>query len=333
MIRRRCTTTSTARLGLVAAVFLILAAAPAETAARQAKVFVSVDMEGIGGIGTGKMTSGDGKDYALGRELMTEEVNTVVAALFANGATEVLVNDSHGDMQNLLHTRLDPRVQYIQGNIKPLGMVQGLDASFDAAVFVGYHSRAGTDNGFLAHTGSGSVKGLWVNGVEVGEGGMNAYFAGAQGVPVILASGDSTFTTQFRQLVPTRTVATKEAIGAQVARLYHPDVVRRRLTAATKAAMSDLANAKPLAVSSPVTVRMRFATTTRADILARSARPSTRARASPSPTRCGSIPIRRAHSKSASAISSRTRRTRATAALPTCSATCPSASRTPTRRP
>ena len=253
--------------GLLISSLAGLAFVPLPVAAQSLKVFLSVDMEGIGGIGTGKMASSDGKDYALGREFMTEEVNTVVAALFENGATEVLVNDSHGDMQNLLHTRLDSRVEYIQGNIKPLGMVQGLDATFDAAVFIGYHSRAGTEDGFLAHTGSGSVKGLWINGVEVGEGGMNAYFAGAHRVPVVLASGDSTFTTQFRQLVPMRTVVTKVAIGAQVARLYHPDVVRRRLAAAVRAAMADLQNAKPLAISNPVTVRMRFATTTRADIL------------------------------------------------------------------
>ncbi len=175
------------------------------------RIFISVDMEGIGGIGTGKMTSGAGKDYARGRELMTAEVNTVVEAIFAHGPAEVLVNDSHGDMQNLLHTELDERVEYIQGNIKPLGMVQGLDSSFDAAIFLGYHARAGTPDGFLAHTGSGSVKGLWLNGTEVGEGGLNAHFAAAQGVPVIVAAGDRTFTEQFSALVNTRTVATKES--------------------------------------------------------------------------------------------------------------------------
>lgn len=109
------------------------------------KFFISVDMEGIGGIGTPSMTSTSGKDYATGRELMTAEVNAVVETIFRLGPAEILVNDSHGDMQNLLHTRLDERVQYIQGNNKPLGMVQGLDASFDGAIFLGYHARAGTE--------------------------------------------------------------------------------------------------------------------------------------------------------------------------------------------
>ncbi len=234
---------------------------------RPLRVFISVDMEGIGGIGTPKMTSSSGKDYALGRELMTAEVNVVVSAIFEHGPAEVVVNDSHGDMQNLLHTRLDQRVEYIQGNIKPLGMVQGLDESFDAAIFIGYHARARTENAFIAHTGSGSVKGLWINDVEVGEGGLNAYFAGAHGVPVILASGDSAFTLQFRKVVDARTVATKEAIGSSVARLYHPQLVHARLRAATLEALAGLSSANHIRVKEPVKIRMRFATTTRADIL------------------------------------------------------------------
>jgi len=232
------------------------------------RVFISVDMEGIGGIGTAKMTnSAGGKDYASGRELMTAEVNAVAREVFAAGAVHVLVNDSHGDMQNLLHTELDPRVEYIQGNIKPLGMVQGLDDSFDAAVFLGYHARAGTPGGFLAHTGSGAVKGLWLNGIEVGEGGLNAYYAGSHGVPVILASGDATFAEQFGALTDAMTVSTKTAIGSSVARLLHPDLVRERLATSARAALASISSARPLRASNPVVVRARFATTTRADVL------------------------------------------------------------------
>jgi D-amino peptidase len=232
------------------------------------RVFISVDMEGIGGIGTSSMTSSNGKDYALGRKLMTAEVNAVIDAIFAHGPAEILINDSHGDMRNLLHTELSPRVEYIQGNIKPLGMVQGLNDSFDAVIFIGYHARAGTENGFLAHTGSGSVKGLWLNGVEVGEGGLNAFFASALGVPVILASGDMTFAAQIAETIPgIRTVSTKRAIGSQVAKLIHPDVVLGRLATQTTAALQGLESARPLDVAEPVTVRVRFASTTRADIL------------------------------------------------------------------
>jgi D-amino peptidase len=236
-------------------------------AQRELKIFISVDMEGIGGIGTAKMVSSSGKDYALARQLMTDEVNAVVQAIFEFGSATVLVNDSHGDMQNLLHTQLDTRVRYLQSNIKPLGMVQGLDKTFDAAIFIGYHARAGSEGGFLAHTGSGSVKGLWINGLEVGEGGLNALYAGALGVPVILASGDEKFAEEFTKVVQTRTVSTKKAVGASAALLIHPEEVKKMLKEETLAALKDLKSAAPLTVKEPTTFRIKFARTTRADIV------------------------------------------------------------------
>lgn len=234
------------------------------------RIFVSVDMEGIGGIGAGSMTSTGGKDYATGRELLTAEVNTVVEAIFARAPdAEILVNDSHGDHQNVLHTRLDRRVSYIQGSIKPLGMVQGLDGSFDGAVFVGYHAKAGDPDGFLAHTGSGSVKGLWLNGVEVGEGGMNAAFAGSHGVPVILAAGDSAATAELGALLGSRTVTTKTAETPASARLVHPERVREMLADGMAEALERLERGgfEPFDVGEPVEVRMRFASTTHVDVL------------------------------------------------------------------
>lgn len=249
--------------------FLLLPLVPRSPAAQPAprKIFVSVDMEGIGGIGTGAMTSASGKDYALGRRLMTDEVNAVVEAIFRSGPAEVLVNDSHGDMQNLLHAELDPRVSYLQGAVKPHGMVEGLDSTFDAAIFLGYHARAGTPEAFLAHTGSGIVKGLWMNDVEVGEGGMNAFFAGALGVPVILASGDSAFAAEFSALTGAATVTTKVAVTPQSARLLHPSVVRDRLAAGVERALRDLPAARPYPARGPVRVRLRFSDTTRPHIL------------------------------------------------------------------
>lgn len=232
------------------------------------RVFISVDMEGLGGVGTADMVRSGGKDYSVGRRLATDEVNAVVAAVFQyDPDAEILVNDSHGDMQNVLHTDLDPRVEYIQGAIKPHGMVEGLDASFDAVVFLGYHSRAGTPRGFLAHTGSGSVKGLWINGMEVGEGEWNALFAGELGVPVILASGDRVFVEQFSEAVATETVVTKEAITPRSARLRHPEVVRAELAEATLRGLDRRREIQPLATEPPIEVRIRFDEPTRPQIL------------------------------------------------------------------
>lgn len=250
----------------VLAATLALARAP-QTSQQPLKVFISVDMEGIGGIGTPAMTTAAGKDYATGRRLMTDEVNAVVSAVFARGAAEVVVNDSHGDMQNLLHTELDPRVTYIQGAVKPFGMVQGLDASFRAAIFIGYHARAGTAGGFLAHTGTGSVKGLWLNGIEVGEGELNAAYAGALGVPVVVASGDAAFARQFSTTVKAATVVTKTAMTPQSAMLRHPSLVREDLSRATSTALANLSSATPWVVRAPVEVRLRLADVTIPELL------------------------------------------------------------------
>jgi len=255
-------------VALVGAFFALAQLATPAAAQRPLRIFISVDMEGIGGIGTGAMTSPNGKDYATARRLMTEEVNAVVAAIFEHGPAEIVVNDSHGDMQNLLHTELDPRVTYIQGAVKPVGMVAGLDSTFDAAIFLGYHARAGTARGFLAHTGSGAVKGLWLNDIEVGEGELNAAYAGALGVPVILAAGDSAFVAQFSAHVPTaELVVTKVAVTPASARLRHPEAVRADLAAATRRALQRLDRARPFVVGSPVQVRLRLADVTTPQIL------------------------------------------------------------------
>lgn len=248
---------------------LLLCAAPCAGQEAGPKIFISVDMEGIGGVGSPLMTSASGKDYGTARRLMTDEVNAVVAAILSRGPAHILLNDSHGDHQNVLHTELDPRVVYIQGAIKPLGMVQGLDASFDGVIFLGYHAMAGDPDGFLAHTGTGSVKGLWLNGTEVGEGGMNAAFAGMHGVPVILAAGDSAFTAEISGQTAAETVTTKTAETPSAARLIHPDVVRAELGAAVGRALDRLGTGsfRLFDVGDPVEVRMRFQSTTHVDIL------------------------------------------------------------------
>ena len=259
-------------LGVAAALTVapfLVTGAHALSAQEPLRVFISTDMEGVGGVGAPSMTSTGGKDYATGRRLMTDEVNAVIRAILARGPAEIVVNDSHGDHQNLLHTDLHPAVEYIQGSIKPLGMVQGLDESFDAAVFLGYHAMAGDPDGFLAHTGTGSLKGLWLNDVEVGEGGLNAAFAGMHGVPLVLAAGDSAFAAEIVDQGDPVTVTTKTAETPSSARLVHPEEVHRRLEAGVGTALNRLeAGAfEPFDVGTPVTLRMRFTSPTHVEIL------------------------------------------------------------------
>ncbi|GAB4538246.1 MAG: M55 family metallopeptidase [Parvularculaceae bacterium] len=257
---------------LLAAAAAVLGVAIAAAVAARAqddqmlRIFISVDMEGIGGIGSPKMTAAGGKDYELGRDLLTEEVNAVVAAILEEGPAFITVNDSHGDHQNVRHERLHPDVVYVQGDKKPLGMVQELDSLYDGVIFIGYHARAGA-HGFLAHTGSGAVRGLWLNGVEVGEGGLNAAYAGSRGAPVILAAGDLAFTEEISALFDTRTVVTKEAVTAQSAILIHPEKVRDELRAATREAIRDIRAAQAWNIGEPVDIRLEVSRPVRADVL------------------------------------------------------------------
>ena len=138
------------------------------------KVFIAVDMEGIAGLVTW-----DGTQRELERQLMTEEVNAAARGAFAGGATEVRAGESHGNMRNLLPDLLDERVGFLSGQPKPMNHMGGVDGSFDLALFVGYHSRAGTLHGVMAHTYAGYVFSLSFNGVEVGEIGADAALCGA----------------------------------------------------------------------------------------------------------------------------------------------------------
>src|SRR3954447_17587878 len=115
------------------------------------RVFVSVDMEGVAGVATLDQIIRGGSGYARAQELMTAEANAAIRGAFAGGATEVLVNDSHGTMDNLIHDRLDPRTRVVFGAPRASCMVQGVTRDDDVAVFVGYHAAAGAE-GVLSHT-------------------------------------------------------------------------------------------------------------------------------------------------------------------------------------
>src|SRR5256714_7555512 len=156
------------------------------------KVFISVDMEGITGLTDPEDVLPDGADYQRGRMFMTSDANGAIQGAFDAGATEVLVNDSHWTARNLLLEQLDPRARSIKGFHRPMCMVHGLDETFDAAVFVGYHSCAGTEGGVLNHTLLGKeVQNLLLNGEPIGETRLNSLLAGDHGVPVVFVAGDT----------------------------------------------------------------------------------------------------------------------------------------------
>lgn len=253
---------------------LALAASIATLDAQEAwSVYISADMEGLAGVGVPAMVQSGGKDYDVGRRMMTRELGAVVAGIRAAarergvGSVRIVINDSHGGHDNALIEQLPEGVEYVQGSLKPLGMTAELDESFDAAMYIGYHARAGT-NGFLAHTGSGLVRDLRINGTPSGEGEMNAALAGALGVPVVLVAGDDDYVRQARETYAgtARAVVTKTAVTARAAHLRPVEVVHAELEAEARAAMLDLGSATPWRLGSPYVVEMTVDHTTHVDV-------------------------------------------------------------------
>jgi D-amino peptidase len=223
------------------------------------RVFISVDMEGLSGIAHSEMTSAAGAEYGRGRDLMMSDVNAAIQGALDAGATEILVNDSHGSMRNIRVEQLLPPARLISHNSKPFGMMQGLDSSFDAVFFIGYHARAGNPDGLMAHTGSGaSVREIRVAGQPSGEGDMNAMLAAHHGVPVALATGDEAFVTELgERLTETEFVAVKRAIRRTTAELLHPEVAAGLIRDAASRALGAIPEPPP-APGSPVEIEIQY---------------------------------------------------------------------------
>jgi D-amino peptidase len=251
----------------VAAVVLLLAGlAPAQT--KGLKVYVSVDMEGISGVVSPDQTNSESREYAAARKWMAEDANAVVAGLLAAGATQIVVNDSHGGMRNISPEDLRPEAVLISGSPKVLSMMAGIDATFDACVFVGYHAEAGTASAILDHTiSSATVYQIKVNGIEMPELGLNAAIAGTFGVPVIMLSGDAAACRQARSLLGDGvvTVAVKEALSRTAARLVPLPEARRRLQDASREALGKRAQLKPYRLNPPYRFSVAFLTSAQAE--------------------------------------------------------------------
>ncbi|MFI6582964.1 M55 family metallopeptidase [Embleya sp. NPDC050493] len=182
------------------------------------RVLISADMEGATGtVLPADVTAGNPR-YERFRRLLTGDVNAAVAGFLDAGADEVIVNDAHCGMDNVLLEELDPRALLIVGRNKPLGMLQGLELDVDALAFVGYHTGAG-EAGVLAHTYlSHSILAVRIDGRPVDEGGFNALVAAEAGVPVVLVTGDDATCAQAGRYAPgCRTVTVKTAISRHAA--------------------------------------------------------------------------------------------------------------------
>lgn len=227
------------------------------------KVYLSVDMEGVTGLTDPEEMGAGQRGYERGCELMTADANAAIEGAFAAGATSVLVNDAHGSTKNLRIDLLDPRATLIRGPGKSQRMAQGLDDSFDAACFVGYHARAGVPHGVLNHTWMGKeIQNVYLNGDLCGETRLVAACAGFHGVPVVLVTGDEAVGEEARELLgDVETVAVKKGIDKFSAELLPPSVAQDRIREATSRALDRLTDFTPYTLAAPYTLGVEWNST------------------------------------------------------------------------
>ena len=242
-------------LALILLIPISLAAQP-----RPRKIFISVDMEGITGVVQPAQLGPEGFEYQRAREWMTAEVNAAIAGIRETGATEIVVCDSHGNGQSVLIDKLPDDVQIVRGFPRPLEMMQGIDESFSAAAFVGYHGSEWTTGAVRSHTiSSARLLGVKLNGMEVSEGIYNAAVAGHFGVPVAFISGDRLAVTQLQKVVPgAEGVIVKEPLGYHSAMTVTPARGQAMIRDGVKRAMSKLGSLQPYRISTPVRLEVGF---------------------------------------------------------------------------
>lgn len=243
------------------------------------RVYLSVDMEGVGGVNHPHPTEAGHDRYPAAVDLMIGETNAAIEGALLAGADDILVNDSHGGMFNLLPERVHPAGRLLQGQ-KPWSMVEGAAPSaapdgpadpFDVALFVGYHARAGHPRGTIAHTYSYAPVETRLAGRPTGEYGLNALILGAWGIPVGLVTGDDALAEEVADWLPwAERVVVKQAFGGHAAASLHPtlagDAIRAGAERAVRAAAAG--SLRLLTVPLPVVIEVDFRRAVEADYAA-----------------------------------------------------------------
>jgi len=234
------------------------------------KVYLSADMEGVAAAVTGDQLGPQGFEYGRFREFMTNEVLAAIAGARAAGANDFLVADSHGNGENLLVEKLPKDVQLVRSWPRPLMMVQGIDESFQAALFIGYHTSTTNTAGVRAHTiSSANLTEVRLNGIPASEALLSAAIAGHFGVPAVLISGDDAIVAEARkQLGDIEGAVVKWAYGFHSARTRTPEAAYEVISAAAQRAIGRLKDFKPYKVQTPVELEVSFKNYRPAEILA-----------------------------------------------------------------
>ena len=227
------------------------------------KVFISADLEGVAGVVQSSQLGTSGFEYAKAREWVTGEVNAAIEGARAAGATEFLVCDSHGNAQNVLIDQIPEDVRIVRGFPRPLEMMQGIDATFDAALLIGYHASEWNVDAVRSHTiPSARLLGITLNGAEVMEAVFNAGIAGHFGVPVVFMSGDRIAVAQFLKSIPAAEgVVLKEPYGYHSAMTVTPAAARQLIRDGVTRAIRKAGGVAPYKVKTPVALEVGFKAT------------------------------------------------------------------------
>ncbi|GAA0628618.1 M55 family metallopeptidase [Streptomyces crystallinus] len=223
------------------------------------KILISADMEGATGVTWPADVLPGTPQWERCRALFTSDVNAAALGFFDGGADEVLINEAHWSMRNLLLERLDGRVQMLTGRHKSLSMVEGVQhGDVDGIAFVGYHTGAGTE-GVLAHTYlANSITGVWLNGRRASEGLLNAHVVAEYGVPVVLVTGDDLTCADAEGYAPAaHKVAVKDHVSRYAAVCRTPSRTGADIRAAAKEATGLAVRHEPVA-GGPFTVELEF---------------------------------------------------------------------------
>lgn len=235
------------------------------------KVFIAVDMEGISGIVHSSQASPGSRDYEWARRMMVGDANAAVQGALDGGATEIVVADAHDGMRNIRLDELHPAASLVSGGGRPLSMVQGIDDSFDAVFFVGFHTMCGVPDGILAHTYiSRALQNAYLNDRPVGEIGLFAAVAGVFGVPVVLTTGDMATCAEAETFIEgITTVAVKKGINRFAAECLPQREAHRRIHDGAVRALQNIQRVRPFVPERPTTVAVELTGSQCADNAAR----------------------------------------------------------------
>lgn len=238
-------------------------------AQRPLKVYISADMEGVAGVVTGDQLLPTGFEYDRFRGFMTAEVLAAIQGARDAGATQIVVSDSHGNGENLLIERFPADVSLIRSWPRPLMMMEGIDSSFAAVVFIGYHASTNSMTGVRAHTmSSATLTDVELNGVVVPESGFNAAIAGYFGVPVVAISGDESAVGEAQRLLgKLEGAVVKRSISFHAAQTMTPEAAQALIREQVKAGILRRAEIKPYVLTNPVRLDVTFKHYRQAELL------------------------------------------------------------------